>query len=156
MQGAIVVKNAKHNVLSKSILSKKLHGVDEIVANDLSDLQKLKPKWSHFWGGDHMERESKIYVDKEQRYIYVSGNTRSFNNFVQPFLLKYGLDGSLEWYRIVYDKEAFVYGLYADGENIYITGLVVKSKVDTDVFLAKYNVNGEKYGLMHGEVIIAT
>ena len=65
MQGAIVVKNAKHNVLSKSILSKKLHGVDEIVANDLSDLQKLKPKWSHFWGGGHMERESKIYVDKK-------------------------------------------------------------------------------------------
>ena len=142
--GAIVVKNVEHDGLSKSILSKKLHGVDEIVTNDLSDLQKLKPKWSQFWGGDHMEKESKIYVDKKQGYVYVSGNTRSFNNFVQPFLLKYGLDGSLEWYRIVYDKEAFVYGLYAEGGNIYLTGLVVKSKADTDVFLAKYNANGEK------------
>ncbi|HEX08468.1 MAG TPA: hypothetical protein ENG38_01500 [Thermoplasmatales archaeon] len=141
---AMVIKNAKTDKFPRTTLSSRLIEPDEVVTNDLSDFPKLKPKWSQFWGGDHIERESKIFVDKEQGYIYVSGNTKSFNGFVQPFLLKYDLNGKLKWYKIVYNKEAFVYGLYVKDGSIYLTGLVVKSKVDTDVFVAKYNAEGEK------------
>jgi hypothetical protein len=134
----------ERNIKSLTKTTKLLCNSYRLIKNDLSDFTKLEPKWVKFWGGNRIERESKIAIDKESGFIYIAGNTKSFNNFVQPFLLKYDINGKLLWYKILFEQEGNVFGIDVKNGFIYLTGLRFISNSDTDVFIAKYNGKGDR------------
>lgn len=122
-------------------------------------LKDLNPRWVRTWGGNKVESEvTGIAIDKENGYIYLAGETQSYqthsNYFESMFLLKFDVkNGDLIWCKmwnasIYYDapanSRAFSITYYKN--HIYVVGSCNIEDSNQiyfdDAFLFKYDFNG--------------
>jgi len=125
----------------------------------LSETEEIKPIWAKYWDRTDYEEEvdhgkNKFdtgydsAIDEQNGYIYISGYGQGFlkngNQYIDYLLLKYDLDGKLQWYKILgsvglpisgtcvvcVDNDGYIYVAYPNENN--------------KIVLSKYNQNGDE------------
>lgn len=114
------------------------------VQSSWDEFSKIRTRWVDFWGGNRHEMDSKIAVDHQNNYIYVTVNSLSFADFMRSFLLKYNHRGRQLWNIKISDKHSKAKDICINNGFIYVTGLLYRTEENIDVFVAKYDTNGEQ------------
>lgn len=110
-----------------------------------TDESRLEEEWFITWGGEEYESPRRIIVDGEN--IYVVGRTTSFHESSNIFLLKYDLNGELQWESIwnyPHNNET-AESFTLDEEAIYVTGNTWKDRntYSLDILTIKYDKKGQ-------------
>ena len=107
-------------------------------------------KWIQKWH-QGMYRNWAYDLEPYGDFIYVTGRTCPTNNYISDLaLLKYNLNGDLEWAKIwrAPDKDSHEYGrsIQINNDYIYISGGtgINSGPVSFDALLLKCDLNGEK------------
>jgi hypothetical protein len=127
-----------------------------------SFIVKLTSKGNILWGKEFGSNEQDyaidVYVDKNGD-IYVVGvmNIKETFDTADAFICKYDKNGNQIWMKEIKvdGKEDVISGIKVKEGNVYIVGyregnLFSENKGKSDIFIAKYNTNGE---FIWGEMI---
>jgi len=146
--GYLKEQKASKNIIKKSdffpirtIFQKLFYG---LFKTGIDDFQEIKPIWTNYWGGDFHEGDCQIAVDPDNNCIYLLGNSMSFSDYMCPFLVKYNLDGKKQWETILFYQVGGAYSVAVEKGYVYVTGLIFSSSKNTDVFITKYDSEGNK------------
>lgn len=114
-----------------------------------------KKIWTQLIGSYNNDSGIKVLGDKNNIYVvgYTSGNIGEevCNGETDVFVASYSFKGNLNWVRIFGSKEDDLVKSFTIGKDaLYITGYTLgnlggnKNRGDADIFVAKYDLNGEK------------
>jgi uncharacterized delta-60 repeat protein len=135
-------------------------GYSYTLLNFLTDIVTIKYRgtdgtqlWRRTYSGLLSDRGNKIIVDKNNRYVYVTGYTTRLLTLTDYVTIKYDTAGALQW-DTTYDRsllfdEAKSIGQDVNGK-IYVTGYTTSLLHGRDYTTIKYNqTNGNQVWIEH-------
>lgn len=106
-------------------------------------------EWNKTWGEGNSDEPESVDIDLTKDTIYITGETGTYaeNGTSDCVIIKYNSTGDLQWNK-TWGKDLADYGkgiaVDTHNENIYITGTTETTTDYDDIFLLKYDLNGNK------------
>jgi len=104
--------------------------------------------WVKNWGGTGDDDGIDIVVTSTGDYLYIAGQTTSFGNGWEAFLVKYSTNGTYLWNQTwggINNEGAYAITITPDDSAIYLCGYTnTFTQGDYDLALIKYNSAGTK------------